>query len=109
MEDAHVMKARLDIQNLPPSVPLPISTALYRITQEALRNVGKHTDPGVSVSVELSSAGGTAQLSVRDAGPGFDLQPVRSRDGIGLASMQRERGCSVETSPSKPLRTAERP
>jgi PAS domain S-box-containing protein len=87
MEDAHGLQVSLQIRGLPPDLPLPASTALYRIAQEALRNVVKHTDPGVSVAIELSSQGSTAQLTVRDTGRGFDLQSVRSHGGIGLGGI----------------------
>jgi PAS domain S-box-containing protein len=87
MEDSHALSVHLDIRNLPRNVPLPISTALYHIAQEALRNIVKHTHPGGAVSVKLFAQAGTAQLSVRDTGPGFDLQPLRSHNAIGLASM----------------------
>jgi CheY-like chemotaxis protein/anti-sigma regulatory factor (Ser/Thr protein kinase) len=87
MEAAQWLDVHLEIHNLPSKISLTISAALYRIAQEALRNVVKHAGPGVSVNIELFSYKGAAQLSVSDTGPGFDPQLVRNRDGIGLASM----------------------
>lgn len=87
---AQNLKAHLEIRQFPANLPLMSSTALYRIAQEALRNVVKHAGPGTSVNVELFSDRGTAQLSIRDTGRGFDLQRTRSNNGIGLATM-RER------------------
>jgi CheY-like chemotaxis protein len=88
MEAAQSMDVQLKIHNLPSNMSLTISAALYRIAQEALRNVVKHTGPGVAVNIELFSHEGVAQLSVSDTGPGFDPQLVRKREGIGLVSMQ---------------------
>jgi signal transduction histidine kinase/ActR/RegA family two-component response regulator len=84
---AQWLDVHLEIHNLPSHISLTISAALYRIAQEALRNVVKHTGPGVSVNIELFSYKGAAHLSVSDTGPGFDPQLLRDRDGIGLASM----------------------
>ena len=73
--------------DLPDAVPRGVATALYRITQEALRNIGKHVgaDP-VSVTLRGSSDPDELHLTVADAGPGFDLAGVRG--GLGLLSMQ---------------------
>jgi PAS domain S-box-containing protein len=90
MEEAQSLDVHLEIHNFPSNISLTISGALYRIAQEALRNIVKHTGPGVSVNIELFSYQGAAQLSVSDTGPGFDPQLVRNRGGIGLVSM-RER------------------
>jgi PAS domain S-box-containing protein len=90
MEAAQWLDVHLEIHNFPSNISLTISAALYRIAQEALRNVVKHTGPGVSVNIELFSYKGAAHLSVSDTGPGFDPEGLRSRDGIGLVSM-RER------------------
>ena len=84
---AQWLDVHLEIYNLPSNISVTISATLYRIAQEALRNVVKHTGPGVSVNIELFSYKGAAHLSVSDTGPGFDPQLVRDRHGIGLDSM----------------------
>jgi PAS domain S-box-containing protein len=70
-----------------PDLSLDMSTALYRIAQEALRNAFKHAR-GAPVRVMLEEVDGELCLSVEDAGPGFDLEQVRGRGGLGLLSMQ---------------------
>jgi signal transduction histidine kinase len=70
-------------------VPLATATALYRITQEAFRNAAKHA-PGALVTVELSSTDQELRLSVRDDGPGFDVNALQQQGGLGFISM-RER------------------
>ncbi len=71
----------------PPRI-LPPDTAivLYRIAQEALRNVSKHATVG-PVTVTLTSGVGEVCLSVQDAGPGFEPAENQHR-GLGLTSMQ---------------------
>src|SRR5262249_2288099 len=63
--------------------PLDIATALYRIAQEALRNASKHAE-GAPVRMTLDETGREFQLKIEDAGPGFDLNRVRGKRGLGL-------------------------
>ena len=66
--------------------------AIYRILQEALANVTKHSSADYVV-VTLSFKDKSVELCINDDGVGFDvLQP---HDGIGLDSM-RERAESLE-------------
>ncbi len=67
-------------------VPLEHEQALFRIVQEALANVARHS--GVrEAEVELSYADETVALSVRDDGRGFDAGVARNPRAIGLHSM----------------------
>jgi signal transduction histidine kinase len=63
-----------------------VAIGLYRITQEALRNVTKHAGRA-SVSIALLGSEDALDLSVRDAGKGFDLGTPGARKGLGLISM----------------------
>jgi signal transduction histidine kinase len=64
---------------------------VFRILQEALNNVAKHSRAGF-VQVSLRRRNGGIELSVQDNGIGFDWEAVNSagsnRRGLGLASMQ---------------------
>jgi len=75
--------------DLPTSLPKDISICLFRAAQEALRNSVKHSGAD-RVRVELSGKNGAIQLSVCDAGVGFDPATAITGPGIGLISM-RER------------------
>jgi signal transduction histidine kinase len=68
-------------------LPGEVATALYRIAQEALTNVVKHSHAG-AVSILLTRKNGRVALVVEDDGIGFD--PARPVDGFGLQGM-RER------------------
>ena len=60
---------------------------LYRITQEALRNIAKHAGAH-QVVVILSRSGDEVMLSIADDGRGFDLENVRQHTGgLGLRSI----------------------
>jgi two-component system CheB/CheR fusion protein len=77
---------------VPAAIPIEPGAALYRIAQEALRNVAKHAGK-THVKVTLVGVDHAVQLSVRDLGEGFDVGEVRGR-GLGLVSME-ERARSV--------------
>ena len=77
-----------------PALEMELAVCLYRITQEALHNVVKHS--GVSsASVALTTDGGQVVLSVADRGVGFDRAAVRQKGTLGLVSM-RERARLVQ-------------
>ncbi len=68
-------------------LPLAITMAVYRVTQEALRNASKHA-AGAAVNVVLSRSHDALYLEISDDGPGFDPAQARARQGLGLISMQ---------------------
>lgn len=79
----------LKVTTVLPATPVPLSKtrslAVYRIVQEALRNVAKHA--GVSeAQLWLENGAGGCTLSITDAGRGMDLSR-RSGNGIGLMGM----------------------
>jgi two-component system sensor histidine kinase UhpB len=84
---------RLPIQYSSRDVPRQlegvVSVCTFRIAQEALRNVVKHSH-ATAAAVHLSHEGGRLVLSVSDDGDGFDVDAVDVRDGLGLTSI-RER------------------
>jgi two-component system, NarL family, sensor histidine kinase DevS len=77
-------EAMLDDSRLPPAV----ETALYRIVQEALTNVIKHSRAS-RVSVLLRRKPDSVAAVIEDDGQGFDIDEARD-GGLGLIGM-RER------------------
>ena len=65
------------------------SLCFYRVLQEALRNVAKHSR-ATRVAVELFARDNQLTLKVNDNGIGFDIDKVRFESGLGLVSI-RER------------------
>ena len=75
-----------------PRLPAKKEIALFRIFQEALNNVAKHS-AATSVSVSLQSGDGSVGLTISDDGKGFTPQassPTPTGNGWGLTIM-RER------------------
>lgn len=70
-----------------PDLPTNVQFCLYRVAQEALNNVGKHSQTQ-HVSVQLGAESGMVILEITDTGVGFETNmPIV---GLGIASM-RER------------------
>ncbi len=66
-----------------------LSTALYRITQEALTNVIRHSG-ATEATVLLRKTKDSISLIISDNGKGFDLDIIDSPTSLGIAGM-RER------------------
>lgn len=66
-------------KRLPPNVEL----VLYRIVQEALTNVAKHSSAR-AVEVKLRRRSNIVTVTVSDNGKGFDVRGVTQTDGSGL-------------------------
>ncbi|CAG0940331.1 partial Signal transduction histidine-protein kinase/phosphatase DegS, partial [Anaerolineae bacterium] len=68
-----------------------VETTLYRIAQEAMTNIAKHSH-AKNVWLNITRANGHFTLTVRDDGHGFDVNAVQSnpddRVGIGLFGMK---------------------
>lgn len=80
-------------------------TNLFRIAQEALTNVARHSE-ATAVEMTLEAAAGEIRLRVSDNGRGVNLAEKAGRKGLGVAGMQmRARGCGggvvVSSEPGK--------
>jgi two-component system nitrate/nitrite sensor histidine kinase NarX len=69
-------------------LPAEVQVAIYRVCQEALNNVAKHSRAG-SVEIDLKQEDALIELSIRDDGQGFD--PGLSPSGHYGLSMMQER------------------
>jgi signal transduction histidine kinase len=69
------------------ALPEEIALCLYRVTQEALRNVARHA-AAKSASVTLEGAPERIHLRISDNGVGYDPALARNKGGIGLVSMK---------------------
>jgi signal transduction histidine kinase len=70
-------------------IPTAVSATLYRVAQEALRNVERHSDAG-RATVSLRARPGYVELEVSDDGRGFEGPLEKKRADSGFATM-RER------------------
>lgn len=97
------MPADFHVFDLPATIPHNVAASLYRIAQEALRNVAKHAGK-THVKVSLEGTPNRIQMEIVDFGQGFDEPKLG--DGLGLVSMtERARLVSgkvfVQSAPGK--------
>jgi len=74
-------------QGLPEVLPPEIALCLYRITQEVLHNVAKHSRSR-QATVTVAGAADAIDLSITDSGIGFHAEQARGKGGLGIASME---------------------
>ena len=86
----HPAGLRLRIPALFERLPAPIEEVIYRVAQECLQNIAKHSRAR-RVNLSLSTADKSIRLSVADNGAGFCAETARNQPmSFGLAGM-RER------------------
>jgi PAS domain S-box-containing protein len=71
---------------LPASFPREVALCLFRVGQEALANVAKHSR-STEASVRLSVEAGCVMLCISDEGSGFEAEIHNPNAGIGLIGM----------------------
>jgi len=81
----------LDLQDISPYCPRRTLAAIYRVFQEALTNIVKHSG-ATQVSLSIKRQGEQVNFSVADNGKGFDIREVSqrpaSKKGMGLFAME---------------------
>jgi PAS domain S-box-containing protein len=79
----------IQLENLDRVFPVGVQTAVYRIFQEILTNIGKHADPS-EVVVAAQARDGQVYFEVRDNGKGFDMDngwQSSAKAGMGLLTL----------------------
>ena len=83
------IKKQIDIHEH--DVPDLLNIVIYRVMQEALNNIAKHSEADL-VHLTLKKTGDTIELAIKDNSRGFDLEDTLAREtsrrGLGLASMK---------------------
>jgi two-component system, NarL family, sensor kinase len=88
LEQRDGITARCYALDVPADIPRDVALCVYRVAQEALRNVARHAQ-ALQATVRLTANDRELVLCVRDRGVGFDVA-TRRKSGLGLESM-RER------------------
>jgi signal transduction histidine kinase len=100
---ARQIALHLEISDVSAGLDRDAVLCLYRIAQESLHNVVKHSG-ATRVDITLTAVSGEVVLRVVDDGVGFDPRSAQQKDTLGLVSM-RERARLVRgqlTVSSKP-------
>jgi signal transduction histidine kinase len=80
---------KVETQGVPPNLRKEVALCLFRVAQEAMRNVARHARAS-AVDIAVAPQGDGLELTVADNGRGFEPGRGSGRPSLGLASM-RER------------------
>ena len=82
------IKWKVVLDNLEGIFPLPVQTAIYRVVQEALTNIGKHAKPkNVVITAKREDHG--ISIIIEDDGRGFEAAKVLdTKRSLGLLTME---------------------
>ncbi len=99
--------ANVRVEDIQP-LSLAVEEALFRVAQEALANVARHSKATL-VQIILTTTEETVTLSISDNGQGFDAARPEYRMGVGLFSMQERLKvlggeAQIESTPGKGTR-----
>jgi signal transduction histidine kinase len=84
------LTVRVDISGEEHQLEESVKIAIFRIIQEALNNIIKHSQASL-VNIHLDYREKEAHILVRDNGAGFDMDAIKTRIGrvsLGLAGME---------------------
>jgi NO-binding membrane sensor protein with MHYT domain/two-component sensor histidine kinase len=85
--ERHAIAITFAHESLPPSLPSDVALCLFRIAEESLTNIAKHSEAR-SASIQVAGAPDGIHLKIEDAGTGFDMTNLGSKAGLGFVSMQ---------------------
>jgi len=83
----HGVQVTFDHADVPDQIPADVALCAFRIVQEGLHNVSKHSGAS-KVEVRLNADRDVISLTVFDNGKGFDLTKNLLSKGIGIQSMK---------------------
>lgn len=86
VSEHQTLKVEFRHQGFPAALPKDVALCIFRIVQESLHNVIRHSGARKALVV-LTKADHTVHLCVSDGGRGFDVESTRSKGGLGLISM----------------------
>ncbi len=98
--DREGITVTLDIRDGVEALSPDAALCLYRVAQQSLRNVARHSGARSAI-VALARNNGAIELRVADQGVGFDPGRAQEGSGLGLVSMEERvkllHGCIVLT------------
>ena len=85
----HELRINFRVEGFPAVLPRDITLCLYRVTQESISNMIKHSK-AEQAEVVLNKTSNQIRLNISDLGCGFDIESAQAKTGLGIISM-RER------------------
>ena len=84
--DRYGIEIDYSADNIPRIVDPDVALCLFRIVQEALQNLRKHSG-AARAEVRLIKRADKISVSVYDQGKGFDMSAMKAHGGLGIQSM----------------------
>jgi signal transduction histidine kinase len=84
--DRYGIEIDYSADNIPRIVDADVALCLFRIVQEALQNLRKHSG-AARAEVRLIKRADRIIVSVYDHGKGFDMSDMKTHEGLGIQSM----------------------
>ncbi len=82
------IKWTVHLKKLDGLFPLAVQTAIYRVVQEALTNIGKHAEPQ-KISLTVKTEPQQVNFTIVDNGKGFNVSQVfNAKKTLGLLAME---------------------
>ena len=80
------VRVEVELDQVPDGLPNDVALCIFRVVQEALRNIARHAKASIAI-VSLALKDGGLLLAIRDNGVGFDVDALQSRHSLGRAGM----------------------
>jgi len=96
------IKVDVTAENVPDSLPDAVRTCIYRVVQEALNNVTRHSGANHTV-ITVRQEADSLFLTVTDDGRGFDPERTRGLGMVGMEERARQLGgkFEIQSAPGK--------
>ena len=89
------IKVKVTAENVSDSLPDAVRTGVYRLVQEALNNVSRHSGAKSAV-VNVQQTADSIGLTVKDDGSGFEPEKIRGLGLIGMEERVKQLGGRLE-------------
>ncbi len=84
--EQYQIDARCECSGVPEDLSLEVSLCFFRVMQEALHNIAKHSH-ATEIDIQLNGTCDFLYLTISDNGVGFVQNAAKARPGLGLISM----------------------
>jgi PAS domain S-box-containing protein len=84
--EQYQIDARCECSGVPEDLSLEVSLCFFRVMQEALHNIAKHSH-ATEIDIQLNGTCDSLYLTISDNGVGFVHNAAKARLGLGLISM----------------------